>query len=127
VVLAGGVENIEAHGSGLFTEVSGTLNVLAGGTLTEANVFSGGRLNVSSGGIARFFTVGSGGVANVLGKVTSNTLIAHGGTEIVSSGGLISGAISSGTGDAGTLNRQPFSPCRAAVWPMCSARFYTTP
>ena len=50
-VLAGGVETIGAGGvvsavtgSGLFTADSGTLNVLAGGTLFNAIVYSGGLL-----------------------------------------------------------------------------------
>src|SRR6478672_3797915 len=124
-VLAGGVETIGAGGvvsavtgSGLFTADSGALNVLAGGTLFNAIVYSGGQLNVASGGTAaaftlsggvlnlsagataNSFTVSSGGSANVLGTTLSNTTVETGGVETVSSGGIVTGASSSGLGNS---------------------------
>jgi autotransporter passenger strand-loop-strand repeat protein len=81
---------------------SGILKVF--GSAAFVGVSSGGKFIVSAGGIASDFTVSSGGVATVLGTVTSNALILHGGTETVSNHGLISGQPGSGTTDSGTLN-----------------------
>jgi autotransporter passenger strand-loop-strand repeat protein len=129
-VLAGGIETIGSGGvvsavtgSGLFTADSGTLNVLAGGTLYNAGVYSGAQLNISSGGTAASlgvsgggvlnlaaggtadgFSVSSGGLANVLGTSLSNTRIASGGLEIISSGGIVSGALSSGNSISGAVD-----------------------
>ncbi|SED91990.1 autotransporter passenger strand-loop-strand repeat-containing protein [Bradyrhizobium erythrophlei] len=108
-VYGGGVENVLSGGvvtgvTGSGTGISGgTVNVFGGGALDHLTV-SSGTLNVSAGGTVHNITVSNGGTMNVAGTITSNTLVSSGGIENVLSGGLISGATSSGTGVLGTLN-----------------------
>ncbi|MBR1315864.1 hypothetical protein JQ562_32880 [Bradyrhizobium sp. AUGA SZCCT0051] len=90
-VLAGGVETVLS--GGLISGASGSGTGIAGGTL-----------NLLAGGSAVFVGVSSGGTFNVAGTVLSNGMVFAGGVENVQSGGLITGAISSGTGVIGTLN-----------------------
>ncbi|MGY3693161.1 autotransporter passenger strand-loop-strand repeat protein [Bradyrhizobium sp. USDA 3240] len=90
-VLAGGVETVVS--GGLISGASGSGTGIAGGTV-----------NLLAGGSAVFVGVSSGGTFNVAGTVLSNGMVFAGGVENVQSGGLITGAISSGTGVIGTLN-----------------------
>ncbi|WP_375778515.1 hypothetical protein ACE103_04785 [Bradyrhizobium sp. ma5] len=90
-VLAGGVETVLS--GGLISGASGSGTGIAGGTV-----------NLLAGGSAVFVGVSSGGTFNVAGTVLSNGMVFAGGVENVQSGGLITGAISSGTGVIGTLN-----------------------
>ncbi|WP_375787265.1 hypothetical protein ACE10Z_06865 [Bradyrhizobium sp. Pha-3] len=90
-VLAGGVETVLS--GGLISGASGSGTGISGGTV-----------NLLAGGSAVFVGVSSGGTFNVAGTVLSNGLVFAGGVENVQSGGLITGAISSGTGVLGVLN-----------------------
>ena len=75
------------------------------GTAVSTTVASGGQEFVEAGGIAIAATISSGGTLNVLGTTTSVVTVLSGGTETVSSGGLISGTPFSGTHIAGgTVN-----------------------
>ncbi|MFX9762050.1 hypothetical protein ABTP13_18540, partial [Acinetobacter baumannii] len=76
------------------------------GTFGSGTGISGGTVNVSAGGSAAFIKAYSGGTLNVAGTVVSEGGVASGGVENVLSGGLISGATSSGTGVSagGVLN-----------------------
>ena len=77
----------------------------SGGSFSQETVFAGGVLNISAGAIAHDFGVSSGGSVNILGTVTSDTAVFAGGTETVSSGGVLGGVLSSGTAvSGGTLN-----------------------
>ncbi len=108
---SGSIENISSGGSATGVPNSGTgisggtLNVLSGGESDHTTVFSGGSLNVSSGGTAYSVTVSSGGSLNIQGTFVSSLQVSAGGSATVSSGGLLSGTGTSGTGlFGGTLN-----------------------
>ncbi|MHC2467869.1 hypothetical protein [Bradyrhizobium embrapense] len=90
-VLAGGVETVLSGG-------------LISGSSGAGTGISGGTVNLLAGGSAVFVGVSSGGTFNVAGTVLSNGMVFAGGVENVQSGGLITGAISSGTGVLGVLN-----------------------
>jgi autotransporter passenger strand-loop-strand repeat protein len=60
-------------------------------------------MTILAGGSAHDFTVESGGSVNVRGKITSNVEVASGGVETVSSGGLVTGLVNSGTLVSGTV------------------------
>ncbi|MCC8960436.1 hypothetical protein H8B02_45680, partial [Bradyrhizobium sp. Pear77] len=92
-VLTGGVETVLSGG-------------LITGAINSGTGISGGTLNVLAGGSAAFVAVSSGGVLNVAGTFLSMGGVRSGGVENVLSGGLITGAVSSGTGVSagGVLN-----------------------
>ncbi|WP_299107554.1 hypothetical protein, partial [uncultured Bradyrhizobium sp.] len=121
-VASGGILNVSAGGSAVHIGVSsggtfnvagqvlsntavysgGIENVLSGGSISGASGsgtgISGGTVNVSAGGSASYVGVSSGGIFNVAGTTLSMVGVRAGGVENVLSGGLISGAIGSGTG-----------------------------
>ena len=109
-VFAGGVETVSSGGvvtgaSGSDTAISGTVNVLSGGSLEHATILAGGKLNLAKGGTVDHLNVSSGGTLNVAGKVTSDVAVFAGGVETVSSGGVVSGLAGSGTAiSGGTVN-----------------------
>jgi autotransporter passenger strand-loop-strand repeat protein len=96
--------------------VRGVATVSSGGAITGQPVgaglflydtaISGGVLNVLSGGSAGAVFVFSGGQLNVLGTITDDVFVESGGTETVSSGGLVLGPAFSATSlfAGGTLN-----------------------
>ena len=111
-VLSGGMAAATIVSSGGLQNVSGVVSstqVLAGG---REVIMSGGQGSfltvsgdevISSGGVADHIGVYAGGTLTVLGTLTSGAIIYAGATETVSSGGLVSGQIGSGTGISGGL------------------------
>ena len=86
------------------------------GSETRDNII--GSETVEAGGTADHLAVFGGGLLTVFGTVASNVTISSGGVENVSSGGLTSGVLSSGTAVLGTLN--VLSGARAAFFGVSS-------
>ena len=81
-----------------------TTEFVSSGIISSGNVVSNSdQLIVLSGGQAHDLTVLSGGELDVLGEITSSVVVSSGGIEIVSSGGVVSGASNSGTAIHGSV------------------------
>jgi autotransporter passenger strand-loop-strand repeat protein len=107
-ISAGGLETVSAGGvisgapnSG--TVVFGTLNVLSGGRAAFFSVKSGGNAVVSSGASANNYTVSGGGTFNVLGTVTSGSILASGVENVSSGRGFLNGALFTTVSSGGEL------------------------
>jgi autotransporter passenger strand-loop-strand repeat protein len=105
-ISSGGEQDIDGTASGgeIF---GGAVDVMSGGAYSSSTDFAGAVTNIFAGGIADHLVLSSGGQINVLGTVTSNVTVSGGGLMVISSGGVVSGALGFGTGvHGGTVDVQ---------------------